>query len=250
MAASTTESRRWPWQPATESYSSQQGGEEELALQASLIEEERRRWAGTHRQELTSDELDERYFVREVIGSGAYGTVYRAIRRADMEEFAIKELDMSASPRQRADAIKECVLWQEISRVYHPSILPLVEILEVASEQALFLVTERIAHGVLSDAVFDIDMSEQACRQIMIQLTAPAASRTSTSRCELSRRARLPSRVELAPSSLPRCPAPFTPVADRCWPLLTVAAAAARLALSSLQTCSPFHYLIALLIAP
>lgn len=82
---------------------------------------------------------------------------------------------MSSSPRQRAEAIDECVLWQAISRVYHPSILPLIEILEVASEQALYLVTDLIEYGVLSDAVFEMEMSEQSCRQIMIQLVSAVA---------------------------------------------------------------------------
>jgi serine/threonine protein kinase len=146
-----------------------------MAHQLALIEEERRSWEGTQRVEVTIDELDDRYVVREIIGSGSFGTVYRAVRRADMQEFAVKEVDMSDSPRQRAGAIAECVLWQSISRVYHPSILHLIEILEMPSEQSVFLVTELIAHGVLSEAVFDLEMSEQSCRQIMIQLTSAVA---------------------------------------------------------------------------
>lgn len=158
----------------SEAFSSRTQSGSEMAFQIASIEDERCRWAGTIRQEVTSDELDERYFVREVIGSGSFGTVYRAIRAATSEEVAIKEVD-TEDPNRRADAVEECVLWQEISRSYHPSILALVEILEVAAEQSLFLVTERIAFGVLSDAIFDLELSEQACRQMMIQLTSAVA---------------------------------------------------------------------------
>lgn len=75
---------------STESFSSRSQDGSELALQLSLIEEERGRWEGTQRRQVTGDELDESYFLREVIGSGAFGTVYRAIRRADSQAMAIK----------------------------------------------------------------------------------------------------------------------------------------------------------------
>jgi serine/threonine protein kinase len=61
-----------------------------------------------------------------------------------------------------------------VSETYHPSLLPLLEVLEVDGS-SLHLVTELCAGAVLGDAIFNVVMSEQACRLIMVQLTSAVA---------------------------------------------------------------------------
>ena len=59
--------------------------------------------------------------------TGSFGTVYRVLRTADAKELAVKVLDHSGSESDRT--ANECARWEASSSPYHPSILPLLEVL-------------------------------------------------------------------------------------------------------------------------
>ena len=142
-----------------------------------LIEEERLQWAGTRRTVCTESELEDRYRMRDVLGSGAFGIVYRAIRTADAEELAVKVIEHTGSVTERAKAVNECALWQAISSPFHPAILPLLEVVEVLGTESLYLVTPQMVWGNLAEALQDpeVDRSEQAARLMTIQLVSAVA---------------------------------------------------------------------------
>ena len=66
-----------------ESFVNKRNGRNALASTLSMIESDRKLWEGTQRIECSEDDFGDRYFLREVIGSGTYGVVHRAIRTAD-----------------------------------------------------------------------------------------------------------------------------------------------------------------------
>ena len=143
-----------------------------LASALATIQADRERWGGTQRTVCTEDELEARYFIRDVLGKGSFGTVHRVIRIEDAEELAVKIIDHGISDGERASAIDECALWQVISSPYHPSILPLLEVIEVIGGDSLHLITQQMLWGNLDQALRDpdVDKSEQSARLMMIQL--------------------------------------------------------------------------------
>ena len=148
-----------------------------LASALGIIQAERERWAGTQRTICTEAELEERFFIRNEIGRGSYGTVYRAIRVADAEELAVKVIDHSGLEDVRAQTIRECALWQEICSPYHPSILPLIEVVEVVGTSTLHLFTEVMSWGTLAEAIHDedVDTSEASAKLMVIQIASAVA---------------------------------------------------------------------------
>ena len=158
-----------------ESFVKKKGGGSALAAALSTIQRDREQWAGTQRTVCTEDEFEERYFIREMIGQGAYGMVYHAIRVEDAKSLAVKEIEVSDSDTARRQAIDECVLWQALSSPYHPCVLPLLEIIEVEASRSLRLVTDIMPCGTLSDLVLTFEggaMSEQSIRLVMIQIAS------------------------------------------------------------------------------
>ena len=143
----------------------------------AMIEAERVRWAGTQHTVCTEAELDERFRMRDVLGRGAYGTVHRVIRIDNAEELAVKVIEHSGVDAERTKVIEECRLWQAISSPFHPSVLPLLEVIEVLDVQSIHLITPAMAWGNLAEALADpdVDRSEQSARLMMIQLTSAVA---------------------------------------------------------------------------
>jgi len=164
------------WKSRKTAYLAEQRGGT-LASRLSAIETDRLRWAGTQRTICSQDELDDRYHIRDVLGSGAFGTVYRVIRVEDAEELAVKVIENSGSATEREEAVNECALWQQICSPYHPSILPLLEVVEVVGTETLHLFTPHMEWGNLCQALQDPDVerTEQAARLMMIQLTSAVA---------------------------------------------------------------------------
>jgi serine/threonine protein kinase len=161
-----------------ESFVNKRNGRNALASTLSMIESDRKLWEGTQRIECSEDDFGDRYFLREVIGSGTYGVVHRAIRTADAKGLAVKVIELGETQTERGDAIKECVLWQQLSSPYHPSVLPLIEIIEIEGSNSLHLVTEHMQYGDLRKAMVCFEdglMSEQSIRLIMIQIASATA---------------------------------------------------------------------------
>lgn len=144
---------------------------------AAAILEKRESWEGTKHDIGAS--YEERYFEREVLGEGGFGTVHRVLRNSDGSELAckvIRKMDAShpRAAKEWADAKAEAAMWQTVSSPYHPSILPLLEVIE-AEGSCLYLITELMLCGELSDAIFYLEMSEQAARLIAVQLASAIA---------------------------------------------------------------------------
>ena len=144
----------------------------ELVKKASALSSKKQEWAGT--LSISDEEFDERFFVREKLGEGSYGTVHRVIRVSDGAELAAKTIEHRGHDGEWAEALEEARVWKAISSPFHPSILPLLEVLEVEG-RTLHLVTELMPCDVLGDAIFNVIMSEQAARLIMVQLASAVA---------------------------------------------------------------------------
>ena len=123
-------------------------------------------WAGCKRS--VGVPLDERYMVREALGEGSFGVVHRVLRTSDGAELAAKTIrrlssEISRAEEEWASALSEASIWSQISSPRHPSILPLVEIMQL--DDALHLITELMPCAELTDAIFFLEMSEQAARR-------------------------------------------------------------------------------------
>ena len=108
--------------------------------------------------------------MREVVGIGSFGTVYRAIRVADGRELAAKVFSYQ-NAEQWGECVQEAEVWATISTPYHPAVLPLIEMLEVEG-RSLSLITELMPASNLGDAIFNLQMSEQASRLILVQIAS------------------------------------------------------------------------------
>ena len=149
---------------------------QDLVSVLSLIEAERNAWTGTKRTVCTEAELEQRFKRREVLGHGTYGTVYRVFCSVDAKELAVKVIE-NRSDAERAEIIHESELWQTICSPFHPSILPLLEVIEVSDAASIHLLTPCMEWGNLAEALQDpgVDRSEQAARLIMVQLVSAMA---------------------------------------------------------------------------
>ena len=167
-----------PSETGSESFLNRREGSTFLASKLDEIEVLRSEHTGTQHTHLSEQEFDEQFFLREVLGQGGFGVVHRAIRLQDAKALAIKVIDSDGSEKIRKDALFECKLWQAISSPYHPSILPLLEVIEVSGSGTLHLVTELMPFGVLREVLRDFEdglMCEQSIRLVMIQIVSAVA---------------------------------------------------------------------------
>lgn len=53
------------------------------------------------------------------LGTGSFGTVYKAVRKADGQEYALKEVDLrTMSDQEQEDCIKECSVLASLDSPY------------------------------------------------------------------------------------------------------------------------------------
>ena len=135
---------------------------------------ELQRWKGTTRYD--GVDFGERFETVKELGAGAFGTVYRVKRKEDGAAFAAKTVLRARckNARQWKTAHREVESWTALSSPYHPAILQLIEVVHV-EESSIHLVTEVMSGGELSDAINRVEMSEQNCRLITVQLAAALA---------------------------------------------------------------------------
>ena len=149
------------------------------------------RWAGTVRSSPTS--LEECYTLHNKVGSGAFGTIYRATRTADGQCYAIKCGAGKAALEANDSLVEEVDKWVELSAQRHPSILELLEVIQVVVGDGLqalpgvHLVTELL-QGDLMSVLDQIAFSEQACRMVVLQIASAIAHlhlRCSFAHCDI-----------------------------------------------------------------
>jgi serine/threonine protein kinase len=85
------------------------------------------------------------YAIDRVLGRGSAGTVHHARRQSDLLEVAIKRLPQLAGPEEQARILAES---QALSRLHHPNILALIDVIETDLELAV--VTEYVEGGTLA----------------------------------------------------------------------------------------------------
>lgn len=129
-----------------------------LETTAGSVYAEAERWNGTQ-QAGDGSAFNHAYKLEEHLGEGGYGVVHRITRKSDGAEFAAKAIAKQVATEWAA-ALEEAAVWTAVSSPYHPAILPLFAVYEEPSSR-LTLVTELMAHGELTDAVFNVEMSEQ-----------------------------------------------------------------------------------------
>jgi serine/threonine protein kinase len=139
-----------------------------LETKASALIRQRSSWTGT-RQGGDLKAFKDDFTMEEVLGEGAFGVVHHVIRRADKAEFAAKVVARASKESQ-----EEVRVWSALSSPFHPSILPLLEMFEDPGTE-LALLTEVMHGGDLTDAVFNVEMSEQACRLMCVQIASAVA---------------------------------------------------------------------------
>jgi serine/threonine protein kinase len=92
-----------------------------------------------------------RYEILEKIGSGGFGSVYRAVDSSDGREVAVKTCDIR-DPDSRARALREARL---SSRLNHPNVVGVIEVVE--EEQRPYLVQEFLQGSDLNSRMAEGD---------------------------------------------------------------------------------------------
>ncbi len=91
------------------------------------------------------------YVLREVVGEGQYGKVYKAFNTQTCELYAIKVI--------KIDKLKEVPKLQEfllneikiLSRVEHPNIVKFIQMLKTSNN--MYMVYEYCEHGTLEELI-------------------------------------------------------------------------------------------------
>lgn len=93
-----------------------------------------------------------RYLVQEQLGDGTFGTVFRAIRRVDNNEVAIKCMKRSFPDWEEIPKLREFRSLQEMNAYRHKNIVQLEEVIREANQQ-LFFVFEYMPDGNLYEFI-------------------------------------------------------------------------------------------------
>jgi serine/threonine protein kinase len=114
--------------------------------------------------DLTGKVVAGRYFLEELVGTGGFGVVHRAID-GDCREYAVKCLRRVANPNSR-DAIRqirEMALHRMVSS--HPNIVTIHEVVE--DDQFVYVVMDFCPGGDLFEAIIEQDVFY--CRDDLIK---------------------------------------------------------------------------------
>jgi len=98
---------------------------------------------------LHGDELHRRYEVKEVLGTGAFATVKRAVKKSDKQEYAIKIIDKSKLKKDELAVIHDEV--SIMQKVNHPGCVRMFELFETSKK--LYMVLELLRGGELFDRI-------------------------------------------------------------------------------------------------
>jgi len=98
-----------------------------------------------------SEAVGEEFELKEILGRGAFSVVYRAIRKTDGEEVAIKRIQKISIDRKSQKRLTTEV--EILKRVNHTNIIPLKQIVETRDK--LFLVMELVDGGELFDKIIE-----------------------------------------------------------------------------------------------
>lgn len=108
------------------------------------------------------------YTLGKVIGRGGFSTVRLAIDQRTGEHFAcriIKRDDLSDQSGSLENFEIELEIWEEVSRVRYPRILPLLEKWRDPEGYATYLITPLMARGSLLDVIRREGSSEETARR-------------------------------------------------------------------------------------
>lgn len=108
------------------------------------------------------------YTLGKVIGRGGFSTVRMAIDQHTGERFAcriIKRDDLSDQSGSLENFEIELEIWEEVSRVRHPRILPLLEKWRDPEGYATYLITPLMARGSLLDVIRLQGAGEETARR-------------------------------------------------------------------------------------
>mmetsp|Transcript_20692 Transcript_20692/g.31314 ORF Transcript_20692/g.31314 Transcript_20692/m.31314 type:complete len:370 (+) Transcript_20692:131-1240(+) len=94
----------------------------------------------------------DRYAVQEKLGDGTFGTVFRAIHRADLKEVAIKYMKRRFKSWEEIVKLREFRSLYEMNSYQHPNIVELHEVIRDSNEH-LFFVFEYMPDGNLYEFI-------------------------------------------------------------------------------------------------
>ncbi|XP_078600161.1 phosphorylase b kinase gamma catalytic chain, skeletal muscle/heart isoform-like isoform X2 [Branchiostoma floridae x Branchiostoma japonicum] len=120
-------------------------------------------------EESDAKEFYAKYEPKEVLGRGLSSVVRRCVRKTDLQEFAVKIIDVTEQSwtEDRDSVMKEVTILQMVSR--NANIIQLVDVFECTT--FIFLVFELIKGGELFDYLTEVvELSERETRFVMRQL--------------------------------------------------------------------------------
>ena len=131
-----------------------------LYTSASLDKEDIKKWEKDVSSEWKKgDIIVDLYEVLEILGEGAFGTVYRVLHRNWNKELAVKSLrpELSANEDNKNAFVKECQGWVNLG--LHPNIVSCYYVRNLGNLPRIFL--EYVEGGTLADLIKKGNLKEQ-----------------------------------------------------------------------------------------
>lgn len=98
---------------------------------------------------LHADEMHKHYEIKEVLGTGAFATVKRAVKKSDKSEYAIKIIDKAKLNKEELAVIHDEV--DIMQKVNHPNCVKMYELYD--TKKKLYMVLEILRGGELFDRI-------------------------------------------------------------------------------------------------
>jgi serine/threonine protein kinase len=92
---------------------------------------------------LHADEMHKHYEMKEVLGTGAFATVKRAVKKSDKSEYAIKIIDKAKLNKEELAVIHDEV--DIMQKVNHPHCVKMYELYD--TKKKLYMVLEILRGG-------------------------------------------------------------------------------------------------------
>jgi len=121
---------------------------------------------------LHGDEMHKHYEMKEVLGTGAFATVKRAVKKSDKSEYAIKIIDKAKLNKEELAVIHDEV--DIMQKVNHPHCVKMFELYD--TKKKLYMVLEILRGGELFDRIVKKRFFSEAQAAQVIQCVVAAIS--------------------------------------------------------------------------
>ena len=100
-------------------------------------------------EENTSKKLEDDYELKEILGQGCFGSVYKAVHKASGKLRAIKQIDLYEADPQHAESLETEL--KAMTLLDHPNVIKIFEFYWTKDKKQVSVVMEILEGGELED---------------------------------------------------------------------------------------------------